>query len=74
MARSSWNWRNDTLLGGQLRFYMRSGTVQLASPVRLDFSARALGLSCYEVASFDQFVGEAPLTEESYRAAARLRD
>lgn len=74
MARSSWNWRNDTLLGGQLRFYMRSGTVQLASPVRLDFSARALGLSCYEVASFDPFVGEAPLTEGSQRAAARLRD
>ena len=57
-----------------MRFYMRSGTVQLASPVRLDFSARALGLSCYEVASFDPFVGEAPLTEGSQRAAARLRD
>ena len=74
MARSSWNRRNDTLSGGQLRFYRRSGTVQLASPVRLDVSARALGLSCYEVASFAPFVGEVALSEESQQAAARLRD
>ena len=46
--------------------------MQLASPVRLDFSTKALGLSCYEVASFDLFVGEATLTEGSQRAAARL--
>jgi hypothetical protein len=74
MARSSWNRRNDTLSGGQLRFYRRSGTVQLASPARLDVSARALGLSCYEVASFSPFVGEVALSEDSQRAAARLHD
>ena len=74
MARTSWNRRNDTLSSGQLRFYKRSGTVELASPDRLDVSARALGLSCYEVASFDPFVGEVVLSEASQRAAARLRD
>jgi hypothetical protein len=77
MARTSWNRRNDTLSGGQLRFYRRSGTVELASPARLNVSARALGLSCYEVAevaSFDPFVGEVALSEASQRAAARLRD
>jgi hypothetical protein len=74
MARSSWNRRNDTLSGGQLRFYRRRGTVQLASPVRLDVSARALGISCYEVVSFNPYVGELAASDDSQRVAARLHD
>ena len=55
----AWAQRGTTLSGGQLRFHRRGGVVQLASPARLDISARALGLTCYELASFDALIGRA---------------
>ena len=75
MARSPWNCRGEHLSGGQLRFHRRGGTVQLTSPVCLDVSARALGLSCCEVPALEPFVGlPDPACEVSQQVANRLRD
>ena len=72
VASSAWNGRGDQLTGGQTRFYRRGGRVQLTSPISLDVSAEALGLSCYEVPCLEPFVGSADCSERQ-QAAATLR-
>ena len=74
MAHPAWAQRGKTLSGGQLRFHRRGGVVQLASPVRLDISARALGLTCYELASFDALIGRASPGANQQQPECRLRD